>query len=362
MRFVTTLFLLSSFRARSLLLVPQRPTHHPADRKSLSSASSKSSCATKLFSANAISANGARNDGAPNSDSMKINYGPSIRLGKLKLNLFGAIIGLWEIFCGVFLWYPAMALYGLARAISSKLPGDLLSKIDPYRRIPINFGFAWALLSYSLFGMWPAVEGRENLEVLRVVDENGKKGKLRPAMYVANHCSWMDIPFVAWLFGSTNYKFIAKAELNKIPIVGRAVRVGGHVMLDRSNRRSQMAAYKAGVQWLKDGVNLVTFPEGTRSKNGRMGSFKKGAFKMAQAVGMPVVPITILNADKVQPIEYVFPAKPSWKHPRAVIKIGKPITTAGKQDDELLEEVWQTIADELPESQKPAKDTPVGVK
>lgn len=181
-------------------------------------------------------------------------------------------------------------------------------------------------------------------------------------MYVANHCSWMDIPFVGRVFGFLNYKIIAKAELNKVPILGRAIKVGGHVTLDRTNRRSQMVAYKSGVQWLKDGVNLVTFPEGTRSKNSRLMSFKKGAFKMAQACGASVVPMSIHYADKVQPADYAFPAKSARMRPKAVIKIGKPITTDGKSDDELLKEVWQAIADGLPESQKPEKDTPVGAK
>lgn len=293
---------------------------------------------------------------------MNIKYGPAITIGKLKINLFGAIFGFWEIFWGVFYWYPAMVLYGLSRTISSKLPGDVMRRIDPFRRIPICVGYIWGLLSMTLFGLWPVVEGRENLEVLREVDENGKKGKLKPAMYVANHCSWMDIPFVSRIFKFSNYKMIAKAELNKVPILGRAIGVGGHVALDRTNRRSQMAAYKTAVQWLKDGVNLVTFPEGTRSRTGRMGSFKKGAFKMAQAVGAYVVPLSIHYADKVQPLDYAFPAKASRMRPRAVIKVGKPISTEGKSDDELLEEVWRAIADELPESQKPAKDTPVGVK
>ena len=186
--------------------------------------------------------------------------------------------------------------------------------------------------------------------------------KLKSAMYVANHCSWMDIPFVCRVLGFRNCKMIAKAELMKVPILGRALAVAGHVTLDRTNRKSQMQAYKSGVQWLKDGVNLVTFPEGTRSKTSRLGSFKKGAFKMAQTVGATVVPMSIQYADKVQPLDYAFPAKPSrfWG-PRAVIKIGKPISTDGKSDDDLLEEVWRAIADDLPECQKPAKDTPVGV-
>jgi len=294
-------------------------------------------------------------------ENYKVKYGPAITLGKLKINIFGAIFGVWEVFWGIFFWYPMLMLYALSRKISSMLPGDLLGKkIDPFRRIPINIGYTWGLLSFTLFRMWPKIEGMENLEALREVDENGKKKGLKPAMYVANHSSWMDIPFVCHVLGFQNYKFIAKAELKKVPILGRALMVAGHVMLDRTNRRSQMVAYKSGVQWMKDGVNLVTFPEGTRSKTGRLGSFKKGAFKMAQAVNAPIVPISIQYADRVQPLDYAFPAKISRNRPEAVVRVGKPISTEGKTDNDLLEEVWNTIADDLPESHKPAKDTPVG--
>lgn len=65
-----------------------------------------------------------------------------------------------------------MTMYGLLR----KMPGDLLGKIDPFRRIPISLGYVWGLITMTIFGMWAKVEGRENLEVLREVDENGKKG------------------------------------------------------------------------------------------------------------------------------------------------------------------------------------------
>lgn len=289
------------------------------------------------------------------------HFSEAITLGGLKINIFGAIFGVWECSMGALFWYPGLMMYAFARKISSMLPGDLLgTKIDPFRRIPINIGYMWGLLSMTVFRMWPKITGMENLEALREVDENGKKGKLKPAMYVANHSSWMDIPYVCHVLGFQNYKFIAKAELKKVPILGRALMVAGHVALDRTNRRSQMVAYKSGVAWLKDGVNLVTFPEGTRSKTGRLGSFKKGAFKMAQAVGAPIVPISIQYADKVQPLDYAFPAKSSRSRPEAVVKVGKPISTEGKTDEELLAEVWNAIADELPECHKPSKDTPIG--
>lgn len=73
----------------------------------------------------------------------------------------------------------------------------------------------------------------------------------RAAMFVANHNSWLDITNIARVVGWRNYKLISKAELGKVPILGKAIRIGGHVMVDRSNRKSQLQTFKAGVQWLK---------------------------------------------------------------------------------------------------------------
>ena len=192
---------------------------------------------------------------------------------------------------------------------------------------------------------------------LRSLNHSPRSG---PVMFVANHCSWMDIPFVGVNVGWRNYKMIAKEELLKVPILSKSLSVAGHVMLDRSSRRSQFNAYKKGVQYLKDGVNLVTFPEGTRSRDGRLGPFKKGAFKMAEAVNAPIVPMTIGYAHKVQPLDFIFPVRRSRFIP-ATIHFGEAIDTAGKKDEEVMEAVWNEIAADLPESQKPLEGTPKAV-
>jgi 1-acyl-sn-glycerol-3-phosphate acyltransferase len=70
-------------------------------------------------------------------------------------------------------------------------------------------------------------------------------------MFVANHNSWMDIPFVGIAVGWRNYKLISKAELGRVPILGKAISIGGHVMVDRSSRKSQIMTLKSGMQWLK---------------------------------------------------------------------------------------------------------------
>ncbi len=73
----------------------------------------------------------------------------------------------------------------------------------------------------------------------------------RPAMFVANHCSWMDIPFLGVTIGWRNYKLISKKELGIVPILGTAIRAGGHIMVDRVDRRSQLATLKQGIGYLK---------------------------------------------------------------------------------------------------------------
>ena len=70
-------------------------------------------------------------------------------------------------------------------------------------------------------------------------------------MFVANHNSWMDIPFVGITIGWKPYKMVAKKELGKVPILGRSIKVGDHVMVDRSSRKSQLMTLKTGMQCLK---------------------------------------------------------------------------------------------------------------
>lgn len=86
----------------------------------------------------------------------------------------------------------------------------------------------------------------ENTDILKDFYKSG-----RTAMFVANHCSWMDIPFLGATVGWRNYKLISKKELGAIPILGSSIRTGGHIMIDRTNRRSQLMTLKQGINYLK---------------------------------------------------------------------------------------------------------------
>jgi 1-acyl-sn-glycerol-3-phosphate acyltransferase len=175
-------------------------------------------------------------------------------------------------------------------------------------------------------------------------------------MFVANHNSWMDIPFLGSTIGWRNYKIIAKKELSKVPGLGKAILVAGHVMVDRTDRRSQLKTLKTGMQYLSDKVHLCTFPEGTRSRSNRLMPFKNGAFKMASKMGAPIIPLSIVGAGEMMPSHWMFPIRPSSRrHPVKVI-VHEPIESKGISEDELAEKVRQAMISGLPEHQRPLEN------
>jgi len=278
------------------------------------------------------------------------NPGPGITFGSsgLKLNIFGMIYGSIAIITSS-LWYSITLLLQFFYFITR-------NKFDPNRRLPVMTAHTWGMFLLLVTRSDPIVTGRENMDEYYNSQSNKKSQK--PVMFVGNHVSWMDIPFMSYAIGWRNYKIIAKKELLKIPILSRCLSASQHILLDRTNRRSQFETYKQGVNWLERGVNLVTFPEGTRSRDGRLGEFKKGPIKMAQKVGVPIVPVSITYAHKIQPLEYVWPVRPGRSIP-ASMHIGKPISTEGKSEEELFEEVKAALAEKLPMSQKPLKETDI---
>ncbi len=92
-----------------------------------------------------------------------------------------------------------------------------------------------------------------------------------------------------------------KKELKKIPGLGFGSQKVGHIFLDRSNSRVAMESLNEAKRKLVNGTSVVIFPEGTRSKTGDMGPFKRGAFKLAQELKLPVLPVTILGTRHILP-------------------------------------------------------------
>ncbi|KAG7360983.1 1-acyl-sn-glycerol-3-phosphate acyltransferase [Nitzschia inconspicua] len=251
------------------------------------------------------------------------------------LNPFALYYGITSIVLGI-PWFISCKLCQLLYFITG-------NRFDKKRRIPVFLSHVWGVTLMRLTRCYPTIK---NLDILQdFYKEN------RPAMFVANHCSWMDIPFLGASIGWRNYKLISKKELGVVPILGTAIRAGGHIMVDRTDRRSQLATLKQGINYLKDGVHLCTFPEGTRSRDGRMLKFKNGAFKMAYKAGAPIIPISIINSHKVMPTGWMMAMRPA--HGLAEVVVHEPVESEGKTEEELAQAVRQSMINGLPEDQVP---------
>ena len=161
-------------------------------------------------------------------------------------------------------------------------------------------------------------------------------------IYMSNHQSNFDIPvLLAHIPGQ--FRWLAKAELFRIPIFGRAMRGAGYISIDRFNRASAFESISEAAAKVKEGVSVMIFPEGTRSKDGRIRPFKKGGFVLAVDAGVPIVPIIIRGTRPIM-------AKGDLRiHPGEVyLDIKNPIATAGYTRDtknDLIERVRTVICE-----------------
>jgi 1-acyl-sn-glycerol-3-phosphate acyltransferase len=210
------------------------------------------------------------------------------------------------------------------------------------RRRALNhlYGCFWASCYVWANPLWRlSIEGRERLPW---------KG---PAVIVANHLSLLDILVLYGLFRP--FKWVSKAELFRIPFVGWNMTMSGYVPLWRGDRESikqMMAACRAH---LDRGSPLLIFPEGTRSKDGKLQPFKDGAFRLACEAGCPIIPVAVSGTWAALPKHGLV----LRQRMRARVKVLAPIDPAAHGHDvaRLREATRAAIAAELP----PEGDAPV---
>ena len=121
-----------------------------------------------------------------------------------------------------------------------------------------------------------------------------------PYIYMPNHQSNFDIPVLLGHL-TVQFRWLAKMELFKIPIFGRAMRKAGYISIDRYHRESAIESLNLAANRIKNGVSVLIFPEGTRSRDGKIRSFKKGGFVMAIDSGVPIVPVVITGTRAIMP-------------------------------------------------------------
>jgi 1-acyl-sn-glycerol-3-phosphate acyltransferase len=119
-------------------------------------------------------------------------------------------------------------------------------------------------------------------------------------VYMSNHESWMDIPA---MFGAVpgSLRMVSKIGLMQVPIVGHAMVSGGFIAVDRKNRSRAIKQLENAKKQLREGISIWISPEGTRSRDGSLGPFKKGGFHLARDLGCPIVPVYIEGAQEVMP-------------------------------------------------------------
>jgi 1-acyl-sn-glycerol-3-phosphate acyltransferase len=114
-------------------------------------------------------------------------------------------------------------------------------------------------------------------------------------IFASNHCSLFDIPVMFSAFRDHNYVIMYKQELEKIPIFGSSLKVSPFISVDRADPRNAMASIEKTLQQMKDRDCPIIFPEGTRSEDGQLQVFKRGAFLLASRSKKPIVPIAIIG-------------------------------------------------------------------
>jgi 1-acyl-sn-glycerol-3-phosphate acyltransferase len=186
------------------------------------------------------------------------------------------------------------------------------------------FPRTWARLLLFLSGARVRVEGGERVDWSR------------PVILVANHQSWFDV-FALAAYLPARFRFVAKQELARIPVFGRAWRACGHISVDRGDRGQAIASLEeAGGRIRDERLAVIFFPEGTRSPDGRLRAFKKGAFVLALQTGVPVIPVGIAGSRAIMP-KGSFRIRPG----EIRVRVGDPLPVEGltmADRDELVRE------------------------
>jgi 1-acyl-sn-glycerol-3-phosphate acyltransferase len=190
----------------------------------------------------------------------------------------------------------------------------------------LGHGGAW--LALTLAGIRYTVIGREQVPANRAV------------VFCANHQSNVDPPVLFEALHSRLH-ILYKAELRKLPVLGRVFEVGGFVAVQRDNRDAAFASIERAVESIRSGNSFLIFPEGTRSKTDELLPFKKGGLVMALRAQAPVVPVAIMGGRAAMQKGSAF-VRPV----RVTVRIGAPIETVGlssEDRDVLIDRVRERI-------------------
>jgi len=211
------------------------------------------------------------------------------------------------------------------------------SFVDMKGRLPHKVAGIWARSILALSPIELTVKGLSNID------------PDKSYIYMSNHQSNYDIPI---LLGHlpVQFRWLAKIELFRIPLFGYAMKRAGYICIDRSNRESAFESLKKAAGIIRDGVSVMIFPEGTRSNDGNIGSFKKGGFVLAIESGVPILPVIIRGTFSVMSRSSLL-IKPG----KVTLEILKPVEASGftkETKDELMEKIRNIMRESVDKEKK----------
>jgi 1-acyl-sn-glycerol-3-phosphate acyltransferase len=201
---------------------------------------------------------------------------------------------------GLTTWYALEVIWAGIRGVPND-PGGV------YDRVPRE----WAEELMRINGVEVDIEGLEHIPA----------GV--PCLYAANHLSIVDIWLLLVVLPG-RLRFVAKREISHYPFLGRALRAARHIFIDRGHLGRAMESYGEAAGIMQSGMSAIVFVEGTRSRDGQLREFKKGAFVLAIAAGVPVVPVRIDGTFEMLPRGSLALRAGSTR-----VRIGVPIPTTG---------------------------------
>lgn len=187
--------------------------------------------------------------------------------------------------------------------------------------------------------------GKRVVELLEVklIATGAEHVPSRAVVYMSNHQSHLDIPMLYAALPSPSIRMLAKKELFAIPLWGRGLRAAEFIEVDRANHANAVRSVDHAATLLRDGVSIYLAPEGTRSRDGRIGKLKKGGFHLALDTGAPIVPVAIRGTIDILPRN----AKVMRSGQQVSVQIGRPIDVAGRELPDLVAQVSEFLVDNV---------------
>lgn len=192
-----------------------------------------------------------------------------------------------DIFKSMIVWFTALCFMGILFPLTFIL--WLIVLPFDRQRIITHWVFVYqAVIISSLIPIWK-------------IEVEGRQKAIRGTTYViiANHQSILDILLIDLL--RYRFKWISKIENIRVPVLGWYLRMADYITVDRGNEESKEEMLEKSHQCLKSGISIMIFPEGTRSTDGEIGFYKRGAFQLAIETGVPILPVVIDGTTDILP-------------------------------------------------------------